>query len=63
VILGNLAVVIIEGVVVMIQTTRLILFEFFVRFFEGQGRAFSPASSPGPGIDPSQGRRPPRRTD
>jgi V/A-type H+-transporting ATPase subunit I len=62
-ILGNLAVVVVEGVVVMIQTTRLILFEFFVRFFEGQGRAFSPASSPGPGIEPSPGRRPPRRTD
>jgi V/A-type H+-transporting ATPase subunit I len=56
-------VVVIESVVVMIQTTRLILFEFFVRFFEGQGRAFSPASSPGPGIDPSQGRRTPRKTD
>jgi len=45
-ILGNLAVVLVEGVVVMIQTTRLILFEFFVRFFEGQGRAFRPVSAP-----------------
>lgn len=55
VILGNLVVVVVEGVVVMIQTTRLILFEFFVRFFEGRGRAFHPAPSPGPGGGPSQG--------
>jgi V/A-type H+-transporting ATPase subunit I len=47
VVLGNLAVIVVEGVAVMIQTTRLILFEFFVRFFEGRGRAFCPASSPG----------------
>jgi V/A-type H+-transporting ATPase subunit I len=46
VVLGNLAVVVVEGVVVMIQTTRLILFEFFVRFFEGTGRAFRPVPSP-----------------
>jgi V/A-type H+-transporting ATPase subunit I len=48
VILGNLAVVVVESVVVMIQTTRLVLFEFFVRFFEGRGRAFRPVASPGP---------------
>jgi V/A-type H+-transporting ATPase subunit I len=48
VILGNLAVVVVESVVVMIQTTRLVLFEFFVRFFEGRGRAFRPVPSPGP---------------
>ncbi len=54
VILGNLAVVVVEGVVVMIQTTRLILFEFFVRFFEGRGRAFRPATCPLPGAGTSQ---------
>jgi V/A-type H+-transporting ATPase subunit I len=32
--------------VVSIQTTRLVLFEFFVRFFEGHGRAFEPAPKP-----------------
>jgi len=53
VILGNLAVVVVESVVVMIQTTRLILFEFFVRFFEGRGRAFRPVPSTGvPGAPP-----------
>lgn len=50
---------VVEGVVVMIQTTRLILFEFFVRFFDGRGRAFCPATSPGPGIGPPQEPRPP----
>jgi V/A-type H+/Na+-transporting ATPase subunit I len=49
IVVGNLIVVVVESVVVMIQTTRLILFEFFVRFFEGHGRAFSPAGSPGTG--------------
>ena len=48
-VVGNLIVVVVEGVVVMIQTTRLILFEFFVRFFEGRGRAFCPDGSPRPG--------------
>ena len=54
VILGNLAVVIVESVVVMIQATRLILFEFFVRFFEGRGRAFHPVSSPSLGTGQPQ---------
>ena len=63
VILGNLAVVIVEGMVVMIQTTRLILFEFFARFFEGQGRPFRPALSPGPGIGSLQGGGKPRKTE
>ncbi len=56
IILGNLAVVLVEGVVVMIQTTRLILFEFFVRFFEGHGRAFRPTESPGFGEGKARGK-------
>jgi V/A-type H+-transporting ATPase subunit I len=43
---GNLAVILIEGLVVSIQTTRLVLFEFFMRFFEGTGRLFNPADKP-----------------
>jgi V/A-type H+-transporting ATPase subunit I len=43
---GNLAVILIEGLVVSIQTTRLVLFEFFLRFFEGRGRQFRPVSKP-----------------
>lgn len=37
---GNLLIILIEGLAVSIQTTRLVLFEFFVRFFKGTGRAF-----------------------
>ena len=43
---GNLAVILIESLVVSVQTTRLVLFEFFMRFFEGQGRPFQPANKP-----------------
>jgi V/A-type H+-transporting ATPase subunit I len=43
---GNLAVILIEGLVVGIQTTRLVLLEFFMRFFEGSGRPFNPADKP-----------------
>jgi V/A-type H+-transporting ATPase subunit I len=45
-ILGNVVIIVLEGLVVSIQATRLVLFEFFVRFFRGQGRAFEPAHSP-----------------
>ena len=46
VVVGNLAVIVVEGVVVSIQTTRLVLFEFFIRFFQGEGREFRPADRP-----------------
>jgi len=36
----------IEGLVVGIQTTRLVLFEFFIRFLQGSGRAFHPLTAP-----------------
>lgn len=39
---GNVLIIFIEGLVVGIQTTRLVLFEFFVRFLQSQGRAFRP---------------------
>jgi len=44
--LGNLLILVLEGLVVSIQTTRLLLFEFFVRFLEGTGRAFRPLPPP-----------------
>ncbi len=56
VVVGNLLVIVLEGVVVSIQTTRLVLFEFFVRFFEGGGRPFRPASPPPAGPAPKQTR-------
>ena len=45
-ILGNALVIVLEAMVVSIQTTRLILFEFFTRFMQGQGRAFRPLPAP-----------------
>ncbi len=56
VVVGNLLVIVLEGLVVSIQTTRLVLFEFFVRFFEGGGRPFRPASPPPAGPAPKQTR-------
>jgi len=46
ILLGNAVVIILEGLVVSIQTTRLVLFEFFVRFFHGTGRTFRPIIPP-----------------
>ncbi|MGD2113393.1 MAG: V-type ATPase 116kDa subunit family protein [Gammaproteobacteria bacterium] len=44
--LGNLVVIMLEGLVVTVQTTRLILFEFFIRFLRGSGRMFRPLAAP-----------------
>ena len=35
-----------EGLIVSIQTTRLLLFEFFIRFLTGAGREFKPLPPP-----------------
>ncbi len=45
-VLGNLLVIAIEALVVAIQTTRLVLFEFFTRFLQGSGRVFRPLPLP-----------------
>jgi V/A-type H+-transporting ATPase subunit I len=45
-ILGNAAIIALEGLVVSIQTTRLVLFEFFIRFLTARGRAFAPLTPP-----------------
>jgi V/A-type H+-transporting ATPase subunit I len=45
-VLGNLLILAIEGLIVSIQTTRLVLFEFFTRFFSPEGRAFRPLAPP-----------------
>ncbi|HET6720243.1 MAG TPA: hypothetical protein VFH22_11380, partial [Rhodocyclaceae bacterium] len=45
-VLGNVFVIALEALVVSVQTTRLVLFEFFTRFFVGSGRAFHPAAPP-----------------
>jgi V/A-type H+-transporting ATPase subunit I len=44
--IGNAAIVVLEGLVVSIQTTRLVLFEFFVRFLRARGRPFEPLAPP-----------------
>ena len=43
---GNVVIIGLEGLVVSIQTTRLVLFEFFVRFFRAEGRPFRPMLLP-----------------
>jgi V/A-type H+-transporting ATPase subunit I len=45
-VLGNALILIVEGLVVSIQTTRLVLFEFFTRFFRPEGREFRPIAAP-----------------
>jgi len=45
-VLGNALVIVLEGLVVGIQTTRLVLFEFFVRFLRAEGRPFRPLMPP-----------------
>jgi V/A-type H+-transporting ATPase subunit I len=43
-VLGNVLIIGLEGLVVSIQTTRLVLFEFFIRFLHAEGRPFRPLS-------------------
>lgn len=45
-VIGNLIVIGLEGLVVFIQTTRLVLFEFFIRFLRSEGRTFRPLTPP-----------------
>lgn len=45
-VLGNALIIVLEGLVVGIQTTRLVLFEFFVRFLRAEGRPFRPLIPP-----------------
>ena len=40
--LGNLFSLVLEGLLVYVQTTRLVLFEFFTRFLHEEGRLFRP---------------------
>jgi V/A-type H+-transporting ATPase subunit I len=45
-VLGNVLIIGLEGLVVGIQTTRLVLFEFFIRFLTAEGRALKPLAGP-----------------
>ncbi len=52
---GNIVVLVLEGLVVSIQTTRLVLFEFFIRFLQGTGRIFEPLTAPATSESSAQG--------
>jgi hypothetical protein len=43
-VIGNVVILALEGLVVSVQTTRLVLFEFFARFFQAEGRGPTAAS-------------------
>ncbi len=45
-VLGNLLILMLEGLVVGIQTARLVLFEFFIRFLKAEGRPFEALPEP-----------------
>jgi V/A-type H+-transporting ATPase subunit I len=45
-VLGNVLIIALEALVVSVQTTRLVLFEFFARFFVAEGREFRPLRPP-----------------
>ena len=44
---GHLALIVVEALVVFVQTTRLVLFEFFTRFLRADGRLFRASATPG----------------
>jgi len=46
ILVGNVFGVIMEGLLVFVQTTRLVLFEFFTRFLRADGRLFRPVRGP-----------------
>ena len=50
---GNALIIAIEGLVASIQTTRLVLFEFFNRFLSAGGRAFEPLAPPSASLLPT----------
>lgn len=45
-IVGNAIAIVVEALVVSVQTTRLVLFEFFTRFFVSKGREYRPLPPP-----------------
>ena len=43
---GHGLIIVLEGLVVFVQTTRLVLFEFFIRFLRADGRLLRPLQAP-----------------
>jgi V/A-type H+-transporting ATPase subunit I len=44
-IIGHTTIIVLEGLIVFVQTSRLVLFEFFTQFLRSDGRFFQPLSS------------------
>lgn len=47
-VVGHLVAILVETLIVFIQTSRLVLFEFFIRFLRAEGRVFRPLAPPTP---------------
>lgn len=47
IILGNLVAIVLEGIIASVQAARLEYYEFFGKFFSGDGQAFEPFRLPG----------------
>jgi V/A-type H+-transporting ATPase subunit I len=45
-VLGQLVIIVLEALVVSVQVTRLVLFEFFIRFLRLEGRPYRPIAKP-----------------
>ncbi len=54
-VVGNMVIIVLEGLVVSIQTVRLEYYEFFGKFFQGGGEPFKPIFGPGEGENDSRG--------
>ena len=50
-VLGHIFIVTLEGLVAFVQTTRLVLFEFFIHFMRAEGRMFRTMTKPPHGPD------------
>ncbi|MDD4340503.1 MAG: V-type ATPase 116kDa subunit family protein, partial [Syntrophales bacterium] len=54
IILGNLVAIVLEGIIASVQALRLEYYEFFGKFFSGNGQAFEPFRLGGKtGVKPS----------
>jgi V/A-type H+/Na+-transporting ATPase subunit I len=42
IVVGNAVAIILEGIIASVQTVRLEYYEFFSKFFSGEGRPFKP---------------------
>jgi len=45
-VIGQIIIILFEGLVVSVQITRLVLFEFFIRFIRLEGRPYRPLTLP-----------------